>query len=83
MQEKLGQMSEDGHEGYRARKNDSLGGAVVVGWTPPALAHSESWAIEVWLVTAFDGASGEALVFMVDAKSGDITREYLTEIHIA
>jgi hypothetical protein len=68
---------------YEARKNEALGGAVVVGWAPPALAHSDGWAIEVWLVTGFDGASGRARVFMVDAQSHEVCREYETDIHIA
>jgi hypothetical protein len=70
-------------EAYENRHNEALGGAVVVGWAPPALAHSEGWAIEVWLVTGFDGASGRARVFMVDAESHEVCREYETDIHIA
>lgn len=68
---------------YEARENEALGGAVVVGWAPPALAHSDNWAIEVWLVTGFDGATGRARVFMVDAESREVCREYETDIHIA
>ncbi len=68
---------------YARRRSDALGGAVVVGWAPPALAHAEHWGVEVWLVTDFDGASGSALVFMVDHKTLAVTREYETEIHIA
>ena len=68
---------------YKSRQNDSLGGAVVVGWAPPALAHSDNWAIEVWLVTGFDGATGRARVFMVDPQKQEVCREYETDIHIA
>lgn len=70
-------------EAYRRRRSDALGGAVVVGWAPPALAHAAHWAVEVWLVTDFDGAAGSALVFMVDGNTHEVTREYETEIHIA
>ena len=70
-------------DAYKRRRSDALGGAVVVGWAPPALAHSAHWAVEVWLVTDFDGASGSALVFMVDGTTHQVTREYETEIHIA
>lgn len=70
-------------QAYESRQNEALGGAVVVGWAPPALAHSDSWAIEVWLVTGFDGATGRARVFMVDPDTQEVCREYETDIHIA
>lgn len=70
-------------EAYENRHNEALGGAVVVGWAPPVLAHCERWAIEVWLVTGFDGASGRARVFMVDPETHEVCREYETDIHIA
>lgn len=70
-------------DAYESRQNDALGGAIVVGWAPPALAHSDSWAIEVWLVTGFDGSMGRARVFMVDAETQEVRREYDTDIHIA
>jgi hypothetical protein len=69
-------------ESYRARQNDALGGAVVVGWVPPCLAHSTAWAVEIWLVVEFDGQVGKAKVFMVDSESLEVTREYLTEVHV-
>ena len=69
-------------EAYRARQNDALGSAVVVGWVPPCLAHSSAWAVEIWLVVEFDGQVGKAKVFMVDSESLDVTREYLTEVHV-
>ena len=69
-------------EAYRARQNDALGSAVVVGWVPPCLAHSTAWAVEIWLVVEFDGQVGKAKVFMVDSESLEITREYLTEVHV-
>lgn len=69
-------------DAYRARQNDALGSAVVVGWVPPCLAHSTAWAVEIWLVVEFDGQVGKAKVFMVDSESLSITREYLTEVHV-
>ena len=70
-------------EAYEQRQNDALGGAVVVGWAPPSLAESADWAIEVWLVTGFDGSTGRARVFMVDVENDSVCREYETDIHIA
>jgi len=67
----------------RARQNDALGGAVVIGWTPPCLADAEHWAVEVWLLTEFDGTNGKAHVFMVDAETHRITREFDTDIQVA
>ena len=69
-------------EAYRARQNDALGSAVVVGWVPPCLAQSKAWAVEIWLVVEFDGQVGKAKVFMVDSESLEVTREYLTEVHV-
>ncbi len=69
-------------EAYRRRQNDALGSAVVVGWVPPCLAHSEAWAVEIWLVVEFDGQVGKAKVFMVDSESLEVTREYVTEVHV-
>jgi hypothetical protein len=68
---------------FRERKNDALGSAVVVGWAPPCLAHGDNWAIEVWLLTEFDGQAGKAMVFMVDSETDDVTREYETDVHLA
>ncbi len=67
---------------YRERQNDALGSAVVVGWVPPCLAESKAWAVEIWLVVEFDGQIGKAKVFMVDSESLEVTREYLTEVHV-
>lgn len=69
-------------ESYRARQNDALGSAVVVGWVPPCLAQSTAWAVEIWLVVEFDGQVGKAKVFMVDSESLAVTREYMTEVHV-
>ena len=69
-------------EAYRKRQNDALGSAVVVGWVPPCLAHSSAWAVEIWLVVEFDGQVGKARVFMVDSENLEITREYMTEVHV-
>jgi hypothetical protein len=70
-------------QALQARKNDALGSAVVVGWAPPALAHTDHWAIEVWLLTEFDGQAGKAMVFMVDSETESVTREYETDVHLA
>lgn len=69
-------------EAYRKRQNDALGSAVVVGWVPPCLAHSNAWAVEIWLVVEFDGQVGKARVFMVDSENLEVTREYMTEVHV-
>ena len=69
-------------EAYRTRQNDALGSAVVVGWVPPCLAHSSAWAVEIWLVVEFDGQIGKARVFMVDSESLEVSREYITEVHV-
>ena len=66
-----------------ARRTDGLGGAVVIGWAPPCLANSENWAIEIWLLTEFDGHSGKARVFMVDPEKKEVTREYDTDVQLA
>jgi hypothetical protein len=61
------------HPGYdrsmRERSHDNLGPPVVIGWTPPCLANSKHWAVEVWLLVDFDGHMGRAHVFMVDNKA--------------
>ncbi len=66
-----------------SRRTDGLGGAVVIGWAPPCLANSENWAVEIWLLTEFDGQTGKARVFMVDAERKEITREYDTDVQLA
>jgi hypothetical protein len=65
------------HEGLH------LGDAIVVGWTPPCVAKTKNWAIEVWLVTAFEGRFGKARVFMVDTADFKLSHTFLTEIQIA
>ena len=67
---------------YRQRDNDALGGPVVVGWAPPSLGSCENWAVEIWLLTAFDGQGGQALVFMVDSGTQQVTRVYPTDVHL-
>jgi hypothetical protein len=62
------------------RTHEHLGPPVVIGWTPPCLANSKNWAVEVWLLLDFDGHRGRAHVFMVDSKSNDVTREFFTEV---
>jgi hypothetical protein len=66
-----------------SRRTDGLGGAVVIGWAPPCLAETENWAIEIWLLTEFDGHMGKARVFMVDPEARAITREYETDVQLA
>jgi hypothetical protein len=74
------------HAGYersmRERSHDNLGPPVVIGWTPPCLANSKNWAVEVWLLVDFDGHMGRAHVFMVDSKVRTVTREFFTEVQI-
>lgn len=70
-------------QAMKTRAAEGLGAAVVVGWAPPCLAEADAWAIEVWLITEFDGQSGKAQVFMVDSESHRITREFETEVHLA
>lgn len=62
------------------RTHDHLGPPVVIGWTPPCLAHSKTWAVEVWLLIDFDGHRGRAHVFMIDSASEQVTREFFTEV---
>ncbi|HFE44955.1 MAG TPA: hypothetical protein ENJ18_05590 [Nannocystis exedens] len=62
------------------RTHDHLGPPVVIGWTPPCLAHSPSWAVEVWLLIDFDGHRGRAHVFMIDSTNEQVTREFFTEV---
>lgn len=74
------------HAGYersmKERSHDNLGPPVVIGWTPPCLANSKHWAVEVWLLVDFDGHMGRAHVFMVDSKLRTVTREFFTEVQI-
>ena len=74
------------HPGYdrsmRERSHDNLGPPVVIGWTPPCLANSKNWAVEVWLLVDFDGHMGRAHVFMVDNKARAVTRDFFTEVQI-
>jgi hypothetical protein len=75
------------YEGYKkaaaARSSDGLGGPVVIGWAPPALADTDEWAIEIWLLTEFDGHSGKAQVFMVDPRGEKVSREFQTDVQLA
>lgn len=75
------------NEGYKkaaaSRRTEGLGGPVVIGWAPPCLADSDSWAIEIWLLTEFDGHSGKARVFMVDTDREEVTREFETDVQLA
>ena len=76
-----------GYEGYQqaaaSRKSEGLGGPVIIGWAPPCLAETEDWAIEIWLLTEFDGQTGKARVFMVDPVNEQVTREFTTDVQLA
>jgi hypothetical protein len=67
----------------KSRATEGLGGPVVIGWAPPCLANADRWAIEVWVLTEFDGQSGKARVFMVDVDGGEVTREFETDVQLA
>lgn len=67
----------------KTRATDGLGGPVVIGWAPPCLANTDDWAIEVWVLTEFDGHSGKARVFMVDTDTRVISREFETDVQLA
>lgn len=75
------------HEGYQraaeSRTTSGLGGPVVIGWAPPCLGDTENWAIEIWLLTEFDGQSGKAKVFMVDIDRNAVSREFDTDVQLA
>jgi hypothetical protein len=75
------------YEGYKkaaaARQSDGLGGPVVIGWAPPCLADTDEWAIEIWLLTEFDGHTGKAQVFMVDPRGEKVTRQFQTDVQLA
>ncbi|MCH9685607.1 MAG: hypothetical protein K0V04_29520 [Deltaproteobacteria bacterium] len=66
-----------------ARSGDGLGGPVVIGWAPPCLANTRTWAVEIWLLTEFDGHQGKARVFMVDLDERAVTREFDTDVQLA
>ncbi|MBV1861693.1 MAG: hypothetical protein KUG77_24955 [Nannocystaceae bacterium] len=75
------------YEGYQraaaSRASEGLGGPVIIGWAPPCLAETEEWAIEIWLLTEFDGQTGKARVFMVDPTNEKVTREFNTDVQLA
>lgn len=75
------------YEGYQkaaaSRASEGLGGPVIIGWAPPCLAETEDWAIEIWLLTEFDGQTGKARVFMVDPANEKVTREFTTDVQLA
>lgn len=66
-----------------ARSGEGLGGPVVIGWAPPCLANTSTWAVEIWLLTEFDGHQGKARVFMVDLDEKAVTREFDTDVQLA
>lgn len=66
-----------------SRSGDGLGGPVVIGWAPPCLANTSRWAVEIWLLTEFDGQQGKARVFMVDLEDKSVTREFDTDVQLA
>lgn len=75
------------NEGYQraadGRTTSGLGGPVVIGWAPPCLGDTENWAVEIWLLTEFDGQSGKARVFMVDVDRAVVSREFDTDVQLA
>jgi len=66
---------------YAQRDKEGLGPPILIGWSPPCLAKSEHWAVEVWLLTEFDGRRGKAKLFMVDSGSMQVTFEDSTDVH--
>lgn len=60
-----------------------IGGPIVIGWAPPCLSLSGRWAIEIWVVTEFNGQFGHAHGFMVDATERRVVREFETDIQLA
>lgn len=66
-----------------SRSGEGLGGPVVIGWAPPCLANTATWAVEIWLLTEFDGHQGKARVFMVDLEQKTVTREFDTDVQLA
>lgn len=66
-----------------SRSGEGLGGPVVIGWAPPCLANTSRWAVEIWLLTEFDGHQGKARVFMVDLDDKTVTREFDTDVQLA
>lgn len=76
-------LDENYQRAAAARQTTGLGGPVVIGWAPPCLAHTDGWAIEIWLLTEFDGQSGKARVFMVDLDEARVTRDFETDVQLA
>jgi hypothetical protein len=62
---------------------EGLGSPTVAGWAPPFAAGGDRWAVEVWVVTQFDGREGRARAFYVDPIDGTITREDETQLRLA
>ena len=64
------------------RRSENLGGPILMGWSPPMLSDGDSWTLEFWLVTQFDGQHGTALVCMVDIDNESVAKHYMTEVSI-
>ncbi len=68
----------------RGRPNRrALGGPMLVGWAPPLAGDGRTWTVEIWLLTAFDGHTGTARVFLVEPEGGTVVREYDTTVQVA
>lgn len=65
------------------QEGNQFSSAILVGWTPPCAARSEHWALELWLVTHFQGRFGKARVFMVDSENLTLSHSFDTEIQLA
>ena len=64
------------------RRSENLGGPILMGWSPPMTSETETWTLEFWLVTQFDGQHGTALVCMVDIEGERVVKHYMTEVSI-
>lgn len=65
------------------QEGNQFSSAILVGWTPPCAARSKHWAVELWLVTHFQGRFGKARVFMVDSENLSLSHSFDTEIQLA
>lgn len=64
------------------RRSENLGGPIFMGWSPPLMAEQNTWTLEFWLVTEFDGQHGTALVCMVNLDDETVAKTYMTEVSI-
>lgn len=64
------------------RRSENLGGPIFMGWSPPLMTDQNTWTLEFWLVTQFDGQHGTALVCMVNLEDETVAKTYMTEVSI-